>query len=270
MDAALIQLVDLAHAWIPRPLPNRAALAQARIISHRGERQRDRDENTYAAFDPLIGSGVWGLECDVRWTRDRVPMVYHDADFQRLHGDPTPLASLDADDVQQRYPQIPRLPDFVARYGQHFHLMIELKAEPYPEPGEQTRALLKLLHQGAVQGFHLICLEPAFLDSLPGLPVERTVNVARFNSQPLSTDALTKGRAGLAGHYQLLTDAQVRAHREAGQHVGSGYPASASVLRREINRGVPWIFSNQALAMQAELNALRGRAGLPTSSTQTQ
>ena len=265
----MIQLVDRAYAWIPRALPNREALAQARIVSHRGERQRDRDENTFAAFDPLIGSGVWGLECDVRWTGDLVPMIYHDADFQRLHSDPTPLAALSADEVQQRYPQIPRLSEFVARYGQRFHLMIELKAEPYPAADAQTRELLHILDQGATQGFHLICLNPAFLDSLPGLPVARTVNVARFNSKQLSAEALSKGRAGLAGHFQLLSNAQVRAHRAAGQHIGSGYPASSSVLRRELNRGVQWIFSNQALAMQRELDRLRARAGLPVSKPNT-
>lgn len=270
MDAAMIHLVDQVHAWIPRALPKRDALAQARIVSHRGERQRDCDENTFAAFDPLMGSGVWGLECDVRWTGDRVPMVYHDANFQRLYGDPTPLANLSADEVQQRYPQIPRLSDFVARYGPHFHLMIELKAEPYPAAAEQTRVLLDTLNRDASQGFHLICLNPEFLDSLPGLPVERTVNVARFNSRQLSAEALAKGRAGLAGHFQLLSDAQVRAHRAAGQSIGSGYPASASVLRRELNRGLQWIFSNQALAMQAELNALRARAGLPAHGKSTQ
>ena len=270
LDAAMIQLVDLAHAWIPRATPTRSALAEARIVSHRGERQQAQDENTFAAFDPLIGSGVWGLECDVRWTRDRVPMVYHDADFQRLHGDPTPLSALSADEVQQRYPQIPRLPEFVARYGPHFHLMIELKAEPYPAADAQTRELLQILDQGATQGFHLICLKPDFLGSLPGLPVARTVNVARFNSRKLSAEALSNGRAGLAGHYQLLTNAQVRAHRAAGQHIGSGYPASSNVLRRELNRGVQWIFSNQALAMQRELDRLRARAGLPAARNDAQ
>lgn len=267
LDAALIQLVDLAHAWIPRATPTRSALAEARIVSHRGERQQDRDENTFAAFDPLVGSGVWGLECDLRWTRDLVPMVYHDVNFQRLHDDPTPLAALSAAEVQQRHPQIPRLSEFVARYGKHFHLMIELKAEPYPAADAQTRELLRILNLGATQGFHLICLNPDFLDSLPGLPVTHTVNVARFNSRQLSTDALSKGRAGLAGHYQLLTNAQVRAHRAAGQHIGSGYPASSSVLRRELNRGVQWIFSNQALAMQRELDRLRIRAGLPVPNS---
>lgn len=268
-DAALIHLVDALQARIPRARPSPEALRQARIISHRGERTRDADENTFAAFDPLVGSGVWGLECDVRWSADRVPMVYHDADFQRLHQDPTPLAQLSAAEIQQRYPQIPRLATFAERYGAEFHLMVELKAEPYPQPAAQMAILLDLLNREARRGFHLICLQPTFLNRLPGLPVDRTVNVARFNSKALSAEALAQGRAGLAGHYQLLSDAQIKAHRAAGQAVGSGYPASANILRRELGRGVQWIFSNQALRMQAELDRLRREAGLPAAPPTT-
>lgn len=259
LDSLLIGLVDAIQAAIPRPLPDAAQLAEARIISHRGERQREAEENTFAAFDRLRGSSVWGLECDVRWSADAVPMVFHDPDFRRLYGDAQRLRELSAAQIQQRFPAVPTLQDWVRRYGEEFHLMVELKAEPYPDPESQGQQLMQILESVDGPGFHFICLQPALLQQLHHIPAQRTVNVARFNAASLSQEALRQQRAGIAGHYQLLRRALVSRHRKAGQNVGSGYPASESVLRRELRRGVNWIFSNQALRMQRALESMRQR-----------
>jgi glycerophosphoryl diester phosphodiesterase len=51
-------------------------------------------------------------------------------------------------------------------------------------------------------------------------------------------------------------------HRKNGQPVGTGYPASKNCLYREINRGVEWIFSNNAGELQGIANKLANFAEL--------
>ena len=49
----------------------------------------------------------------------------------------------------------------------------------------------------------------------------------------------------------LLNNKKLAKHRKRGQQVGTGYPGSKNCLFREINRGVEWIFSNNASELQS-------------------
>lgn len=265
LDTAMLRLTDSAFALLPAPMPDPQTLAAARIISHRGERDNRRVfENTYAAYDPLVDSGVWGLELDVRWSADREPMVFHDADLSRLFGERHRIADLRRDQIERDWPMIPPLDEFVARYGTHFHLMVELKAEPYPEPAAQSARLREILSATATpRGCHLISLQPALLDCLPDFDPAQTLGVARFNVDAISREAVTSGRAGIGTHYALLREPRRRRHASAGQQVGVGFPASARVMRRQLARGIQWIFTNRALRLQQALQQLRDRQPEP-------
>ena len=85
--------------------------------------------------------------------------------------------------------------------------------------------------------------------------------VAEFNINELSGIALENGYAGFAGHYILMGNEVVRKHLKSGQNIGVGYPSSKNSLFRELNRGVEWIFSNDAVGLnrifQTELNKVR-------------
>ena len=59
-----------------------------------------------------------------------------------------------------------------------------------------------------------------------------------------------EGYGGVAGHYRLLNRGLLTEHHEKGQKIGTGYPGSKNCLYREINRGVEWIFSNNAGKIQ--------------------
>lgn len=103
----------LAHAvtarW-PRSMPAPARLRQCKLISHRGDHgPGSGEENTLDAFQTSADAGVWGVEFDVRWTCDGVPVVVHDPDLMRLHGTHRTIASLHFDTLQRRYPAIPAL-----------------------------------------------------------------------------------------------------------------------------------------------------------------
>ena len=47
----------------------------------------------------------------------------------------------------------------------------------------------------------------------------------------------------------------VKQHLDCGQNIGVGYPRSKNNLFREINRGVEWIFCNDAVGLSNILRA---------------
>jgi glycerophosphoryl diester phosphodiesterase len=260
LDQAFLRTVDALYA-LPRRRATPAQLAACRIVAHRGERDdRTVFENTYAAFDPLRGTGIFGIEFDVRWTADLVPVVFHDASFARLFEAGGTLRETDLAALRLRFPQVPTLHDFVRRYCDEFHLMAELKHEPYPDPALQDRRLAEALAPALARGrCHVLSLVPEMFGWLRDIPARATMGVARLNTRAIGDEALVAGRGGFSCHYATLTRAQIARHHAAGQVVGCGFPDSEAVMRREIGRGVDYVFSNRALAMRA----LVMRAGSP-------
>ena len=258
----VMTVVDAVMAALPRRLPDRAALANCRLVSHRGEHDnRDVMENTMAAFEQARGAGVWGIECDIRWTEDLVPVICHDPTPRRVFGVETPLAALTFAELRARLPQVPSLEEVVNTFGRDMHLMLELKSGCWPEPkrqAEMLRAVLQPLIPGA--DYHLLALEPDLFDHLPFVEKRVCLPVAEANVAALSRYALDQGCAGLAGHYLLLNNRLKRRHDQAGQKLGTGFPASRNCLYRELNRGVQWIFSNDAVALQAVVDEALRRA----------
>ncbi len=254
LDPYLLTAVDAFFKHWPRSRPTAQQLTAARIISHRGERRRpDILENTFAAFDPLPGK-VWGLECDVRFSRDGVPMVFHDADLRRIFGVDVQLCDLDQSQLAQRFGQIPTLAALVQRYGDTLHLMLEFKAEPRPHPEQQLRAVQAALGSlSPGRDFHLMSLDIPTLDWLGQAWPTALVTIARHNVQVMSDYALRRSCAGMTGHYALLSRATVQRHRAAGQWCGLGFPASRQCLRYCLNQGATYLFSNHALALQHAL-----------------
>jgi len=258
----VMAVVDGVMAVIPRPLPDREALANCRLVSHRGEHDnRDILENTLAAFEQARRGGVWGIECDIRWTADLVPVICHDPTPQRVFGVDTPLSELRFADLRARLPLIPSLQEVVAACGHTLHLMLEIKSGYWPEPARQAQALQDVLGPLAPGlDYHLLALEPALFDLVPCVPKRFCLPVAELNVASLSRYALENGCAGLGGHYLLLHNKLKKRHEAAGQKLGTGFPASRYCLYRELNRGVEWVFSNDAVALQAAVNKALSRA----------
>lgn len=59
----------------------------AQPIAHRGYHDMNREvwENTLSAFSRAVEAG-FAIECDLQYTSDSVPVVFHDDDMQRLCG----------------------------------------------------------------------------------------------------------------------------------------------------------------------------------------
>ena len=246
------RLVDAVYRRWPRPTPPPHLLKSCRIISHRGEHDNhNRIENTLPAFDAAVDAGVWGIELDVRWTRDLVPVVCHDPDIRRLFREDARIGHVVLDTLKKKFPLIPTLSEVIDRYSGRLHLMMEIKAEPYPKPAVQSRRMKKQLKNLAPEkDFHLMSLDPDMFGYFGFLPAKAFLPIARIRIDRFSRMAAAHRWGGLAGHCLLATNGLLNRHHQIVQGVGTGFADSRRCLFREVSRGVDWIFSNRAAALQ--------------------
>ena len=137
------------------------------------------------------------------------------------------------------------------------HLMIEIKAEAYPDLARQNRILSKLLAPlQPVQDYHLLTMTPQMFHYIDCVPRNAFLPVAHLNFFQLSKLAIEQDYSGIAGHYALLTRSRLKKHKTFRQHLATGYINSKNCLFRELNRGVEWVFSDNAVALQKVVDRL--------------
>ena len=258
MEFKIRQILDRFYARWPQAVPGRDRLQHCKIISHRGDYDnRNIFENTIAAFDRAKGQGVWGIEFDLRWTKDLNPVAIHDADLRRVFGLDFGIQQMTLKELRSRCPLVPSLDELIQRYGKKIHLMIEIKAEPYPDPVGQNRILAELLSRlEAEKDYHLLTLRPKMFNLIECVPKSALLPVAQLNFWRLSKMAIEQNYSGVAGHYVLLTRAHLKKHRKLNQKLATGYVNSKNCLFRELNRNVEWIFSDNAVELQQIVNQL--------------
>ena len=252
LQNAAMAVADFIMAVIPRPVPAPEALRDCRIISHRGEYDNNAVmENTLEAFHIARHHNVWGIECDIRWTADLVPVICHDSDGGRVFGEPVVIADVTFSELRKRLPLIPSLKELAAEFGGTTHLMLEIKDVPDSQPEQQGTLLagaLAGLQPGA--DYHFLALDPNLFEQAPFVPSRYCLPVAETNVGRLSKAALDRQLGGISGHFLLLGVSTKQKHQVAGPQVGTGFVASRNCLFRELNRGIRWIFSNDAVRIQ--------------------
>ncbi len=253
LQRLILGLIDFVCMLVPRRRPSREAMADCRIISHRGEHNnRSVRENTLAAFTPAAEAGCWGLEFDVRWTCDLEPVVIHDADAERVFGVDLVVAEVSLAELRQRIPEVPTLVEMVERFGGRQHLMIELKHDRLGSVEARAARLRDVLAPlTPVEDYHFLALQPESFELAKFAGKLACVPVAEFNLGELSRLTLQQEYGGVCAHYLLLGRGLIEQHHKRGQLLGSGFASSRNCLFREVNRGVDWIFSNHALKMEA-------------------
>lgn len=257
IERILCKTADLLFSGYPRPVPDEKRLVNCKIISHRGEHDnRMVFENTFTAFDKAIESKVFGIEFDLRWTKDLMPVVFHDTNTKRVFKKIIGINETAFSDLRSLLPEIPSLSETIARYGKKLHLMVEMKKEFYPKPVYQAEVLKDLFSAlEPVADYHLISLSPDVFNIIDFVPERTFLPVARFNAVRMSEIALKNGYGGIAGHYLLISDMMYKKHIDRNQKIGIGFIDSKNSLFRELNRGAEWIFSNNAAKLQAVLSA---------------
>jgi len=252
LQNSAVKAADRLAAGRPQPTPTQAALRGCKIIAHRGEHDnRSIIENTLSAFDSARKNGVWGIECDIRWTADLVPVINHDPCGRRLFGKSTQVSQLSFAQLRAQMPQIPSLEELLREFGGNTHLMLEIKAEHYPQPESQKAILQELLSKFTPgEDYHFLALAPQLFEKVDFVQRKFCFVVSQLNVASLSRAAIEGQYGGLHGHFLLLNDRVKRRHELAGQRIGTGFISSENCLFRELNRGVEWIFSNDAVKVQ--------------------
>ena len=256
IEKIICRAADYLYSRYPQPLPDKKRLTDCRIISHRGEHDnRNVFENTLKSFDKALENGIFGIEFDLRWTKDLMPVVFHDKNTKRLFKKNLNINETSFSDLKSSVPEIPSLAEIISRYGKKIHLMVEIKQEFYPEPVYQTGVLKDLFSAlEPVKDYHLISLSPGIFNIIDFVPETAFLPVARFNIGRISEIAIRNNYGGIAGHYLLISDSMFKKHTDKNQKIGTGFIGSRNSLFRELNRGAEWIFSNDAAKLQAILS----------------
>lgn len=252
LQSIAMETVDACMAATPRKKPARSTLKQCKIVSHRGEhRENTVLENTLRAFQIAREAGVWGIEADIRWTADLVPVIIHDPDTARVFGKRIKVADIDFHNLRKDVPEIPTLGELIEEFGGKTHLMLELKDENFPDIARQREAFRD--HLSALspeQDYHVLALDLPLFEKFDIRPRKCCLPVAEENFRAMSDMTFSSQYGGLTGHYALLGEKIRRKHEAVGQKVGTGFIRSRNCLYRELNRGIEWIFSNDAVKLQ--------------------
>lgn len=82
------------------------------IYAHRGA-SADYPEMTESAYLGAVAQGADGFECDLRLSRDEVPVLWHNASMLERAGNRGLIAEMMLAEITRAYPQILTLDDFL-------------------------------------------------------------------------------------------------------------------------------------------------------------
>ena len=142
-------------------------------------------ELTMAAYKAAIDDGADGFECDVRITKDKQLVLWHDADMQRVAGSSARIADLTLSEIKHNYPEAITLEDLLilARDNKK-ELAIETK-HPVPTGSAVERKVVELLAQEkSVADIHIMSFSWLALEKIRMIsPKQSTVALLhnRFN-----------------------------------------------------------------------------------------
>lgn len=249
------KIVDDYVALIPRRKPDMERIEQALLIAHRGAHNNRQGifENSLEAFRLAKKAGCWGLELDVHATADKILVVNHDSNLKRLWNHNVVIADVTFNELRMLAPGVPSLVEVIEEFGGQMHLFIELKA-PFQDKNVLTQ---NLHHLSPCEDYHLLSLDPLIFNELSNFPATSLLLVAVHNNVKAFCElSIKKHYGGVLGNHLLLTRRYIRQLNEAQQASGVGFVNSRNSLYRELNKGVKWLFTNQAIELNHYLQEL--------------
>ncbi|HSH05462.1 MAG TPA: glycerophosphodiester phosphodiesterase family protein [Anaerolineae bacterium] len=103
------------------------------VLGHRGVRGA-LPENSMMAFENAIGVGAVGIECDIRLSREGVPVIIHDGTVDRTTNGKGRVGDQSVDQLQGwrlegREATIPTVEELFARFGSNILYNLEMKEQ---------------------------------------------------------------------------------------------------------------------------------------------
>lgn len=136
------------------------------IFGHRGLPNRRVAENTLISFVQAMQAGVDGIECDVRLSRDGLPVILHDENLARVAGDARRCKNLTAKELSKielrGAGHIPELNELTMAIPQPYLINLEIKdpdaaaciiAKLKTSSGLRARTLVSSFHFSILQDF---------------------------------------------------------------------------------------------------------------------
>ena len=147
-----------------------------KIYAHRGS-SIAHPELTMAAYKAAVDEGADGFECDVRITKDNQLVLWHDADMQRVAGNPARIADSTLKEIKSHYQQTITLDELLilARDNKK-ELAIETK-HPVPSGSAVEKGVMELLSQEKpVADIHVMSFSWLALENVRKIsPEQKTV-----------------------------------------------------------------------------------------------
>ncbi|MGK5496844.1 glycerophosphodiester phosphodiesterase [Streptomyces sp. URMC 125] len=194
-------------------------------IAHRGSPGDGAPENTMAAFTAAVADRADGLELDVWWTGDGVPVVMHDDTVDRTTDGTGRTTDLSAADLWRldagRGERVPTLDQPLEHAAAHdVTVVVELKQVPTEA---QARSLLETVRRaGAADLVTVSSFETRALEvvrrTAPDLPTALTVG------KPVSAAEAARHGTTLLMHHRHVTRERVAQWHAAGLTVYAWTP----------------------------------------------
>ena len=256
LERSAIAISDNIYSILPACQPTQKMLSSAKIIAHRGEfDNKNTFENTLAAFDRCIKNEfVYGIEFDIRWTKDLTPVVFHDIDAQRVFNSKIKISDLSLEELKIKLPLIPTLEEVVSKYGGKIHFMIELKNdesfnERSPQEMEtQFKKISKLLEGlTAKKDYHIMTFHTELFKYLKTTPSDCFLPIVQWSLSSAFNDIVAKNYGGVTSHYLLFTKYYRKLFNEKKIPVGIGYVDSINNFKIQCHNEITWMFTNKPL-----------------------
>lgn len=234
------------------------------VIGHRGACGR-APENTLTAFRLALQMGVDMVECDVRLTRDGVPILLHDPELQRTTNGWGPVGDYTLEQIRRlnvsawpwkRYP-----PERVALLEELLDLCrgrcgVGIDIKPEGAPGVELATIQVVQRLGMESSVVFFCFDPAILRRCK----EKTPSIRRALSfkQPLADPiglARELGAQGIVPHLSRVTPDLLAAAHGAKLFVAPWTVNRRSDMRRLSALGVDAIITNYPDTLRAVLHA---------------
>ena len=204
--------------------------------AHRGLHDASVPENSLAAFAAALQHG-FGIECDLRASSDGRAMVFHDADLERLTGQPGRTArksvgELSAMALLGSEEKIPTLRDLLQLVGGKVPLLLELKSDRGDNIHKLCRAVRRDLegYSGHVAAMSFDPRIPAwFAGRMPDLA--RGLVITEEGARTL-TGSIKRALSVRHARPQFLAyDIRDLPSRFAGKHARRGLPLLTWTVR---------------------------------------
>lgn len=220
--------------------PPQGSTPPPNLIAHRGAWGNSILENSMPAFERAKFLGATGIELDIHFSKDHVPMVSHDPNLKRVYNKSISIKDHNYHELQKLIPGLCSLDQVVKIKNLHF--MIEIKSQLSILQQRILEEQLASLKPGTQ--FHLLTLDPKFVFTTSLLPSTAWIIVAQLKVGQFIKLAIAKNYAGIAAHYFLLRENHLQLLKAHKKIVGTGFIPNKNILNRERVRGIDWLFTD--------------------------